>query len=137
MFTKACLYPTLSQFNPIHILISYFFNIQSHLFYHLVVVNCNIWTILRIVPNIHPVLSISPPLNTVCNITQTSLHYQLTTLQWKNTNQNKVHPHVRSKLHNKIFTVIPCISILSKFYYQLMHKRIALKGVLTHWGRGF
>jgi hypothetical protein len=28
------------------------------------------------------------------------------------------------------FTVVPCILILSKFYYQLMHKRIALKGVL-------
>jgi len=25
------------------------------------------------------------------------------------------------------FTVVPCISILSKFYYQLMHKRISLK----------
>jgi hypothetical protein len=29
-----------------------------------------------------------------------------------------------------IFTVVPCILILSKFYYQLIHKRIALKGVL-------
>jgi hypothetical protein len=28
------------------------------------------------------------------------------------------------------FTVVPCVLILSKFYYQLMHKRIALKGVL-------
>ena len=29
-----------------------------------------------------------------------------------------------------IFTVVPCILILSKLYYQLMHKRIALKWVL-------
>jgi len=28
------------------------------------------------------------------------------------------------------FTVVPCILILSKFYYQLMHKRIALKRVI-------
>jgi hypothetical protein len=28
------------------------------------------------------------------------------------------------------FTVVPCILILLKFYYKLMHKRIALKGVL-------
>jgi len=30
----------------------------------------------------------------------------------------------------QLFTVVPCILILSNFYYQLMHKRIALKGVL-------
>jgi hypothetical protein len=29
-----------------------------------------------------------------------------------------------------IFTVVPCILILSKFYYQLTHKKTALKGVL-------
>ena len=34
------------------------------------------------------------------------------------------------KIHFGIFTVVPCIMILSKFFHQLMHKRIALKGVL-------
>jgi len=29
-----------------------------------------------------------------------------------------------------IFTVVPCILTLSKFYYQLLYKRIVLKGVL-------
>ena len=29
------------------------------------------------------------------------------------------------------FTVVLCILILSKFYYQLMHKIIALKGLLN------
>jgi hypothetical protein len=37
------------------------------------------------------------------------------------------------QIPNKIrlfFTVVPCILILSKYHYQVMHKRIALKGVL-------
>ena len=29
-----------------------------------------------------------------------------------------------------IFTVVPCILILSEFFHQLMHKRLSLKGVL-------
>ena len=29
-----------------------------------------------------------------------------------------------------LFTVVPCVLILLKFYHQQMHKRIALKGVL-------
>jgi hypothetical protein len=29
-----------------------------------------------------------------------------------------------------IFTVVPFVLILLKFYYKLMHKRVALKGVL-------
>jgi len=28
------------------------------------------------------------------------------------------------------FTVIPCSLILSKFYYQMMHKKFALKGAV-------
>ena len=35
-----------------------------------------------------------------------------------------------SKEYIVIFTVVPCILILSKCYYQLMHKRNALKGVV-------
>jgi hypothetical protein len=45
--------------------------------------------------------------------------------------------HIRFKIpkHKQVesfffFTVVPCILILSKFYHQLMHKRIALKGVI-------
>jgi len=37
---------------------------------------------------------------------------------------------LNSLKHFFFFTVLPWILILSKFYYQLMHKRIALKGVL-------
>jgi hypothetical protein len=36
----------------------------------------------------------------------------------------------RVTLEKIIFTVVPSIVILSKFFYQLMHKRIALKGIL-------
>ena len=44
--------------------------------------------------------------------------------------QTRRQEEVVTKNCHLFFTVVPCILILSKFYYQLMHKRDALKGVL-------
>ena len=43
---------------------------------------------------------------------------------------NRHHAFKRQYKLYFFFTVAPCILILSKFYYQLMHKRNALKRVL-------
>jgi len=45
--------------------------------------------------------------------------------------QNKgTETHSVSLFLSFFFTIVPCILMLSKFHHQLMHKRIALKGVL-------
>jgi len=45
----------------------------------------------------------------------------------RQSNTSKSSTQDQNKPRKGIFTAVPCILILSKFYYQLMHKRTALK----------
>jgi len=65
-----------------------------------------------------------------CDSSSSSLKFTTFRLWGENTHHDKTAVFGVNMRRTFFFTVVPCILILSKLYYQLMHKKIALKGVL-------